>query len=138
MFNVDNTSLTGRTYLGGWGDWPDMKSSLIQRVFGHMLRLAGPVVKEFQSDLYHDALALEGILDRGMNAIETATSFHFAVRHHGTWTESMAITAATGNHGDLTRRLYQITVERDDRKAWWIEVEDVTDTIADTLADLKR
>lgn len=123
----NTTALTGRHRLVGWGDWESVKPSLIQRVFGHMVRLAAPVVTEYHSDLYWDAVNLEAILDNGMNQTETATSFLYAVRTSGTnFGESALCSAEIGSPGLI---LYTITVEIDDRRCWWIEITDETDNV---------
>lgn len=132
--NDQTSPLDTEIPLVGWGEYRDLKDQIVCRTFGHMVRLAAPVVKEFLSDLYRDALGLETILDAGLNQIERGTSFFFAVRHSGTWLGEMALAADSQNHGDPTFRLYWITVGCDDRKAWTIEIEDRTGGGADLLA----
>lgn len=124
--------------LVGWGSYTDLKDQIVARTFGHLVRLAAPVVKEYHSDLYWDAVNLGANLDLGLNAVETATSLYFVVRHSGTWFGEQAILAATSNLGDKTLRLYHLDIGCDERQAWTITITDETDSIADTLADLKR
>lgn len=128
---MNSTHLTEpvtRHRLVGFGDWATMKPSLVQRVFGHLVRLATPVVEEYHSDLYWDAINLEAVLDRNLNQIETGTSFLYAVRTSGTNMEESALCSAEiGSPGLI---LYRITVEVDERMTWWIEIEDETNNVA--------
>jgi hypothetical protein len=136
--NDQTSPLDTEIPLVGWGSYTYLKNQILSRTFGHMVRLATPVVKEYHSDLFIDAMNLEANLDLGLNAVETATSLYFVVRHSGTWLGEQAIHAATSNHGDSTLRLYHLSLGCDDRQAWSITITDETDTIAETLADLRR
>lgn len=136
MTNDQTSPLDTDIPLVGWGSYTDLKSQILSRTFGHMVRLATPVVKEFHSDLFIDAMNLEANLDLGLNAVETGTSLYFAVRHSGTWFGEQAIHSATSNHGDSTFRLYHLSIGCDERQAWTIRITDETDTIAETLADV--
>lgn len=138
MINDQTSPLDVEIPLVGWGTYTQLKDQIAVRTFGHMIRLAAPVVKEYHGDLYHDAHNLPGHLDRNINAVETATSVYFAVRHSGTWLGDMAVMAATQAHGDKTLRLYHLSIGCDERQAWSITITDETDTIAQTLADIKR
>lgn len=134
MTNDQTSPLDTEIPLVGWGDYESLRDQIIARTFGHMIRLATPVVKEYHSDLYHDAANLPGIIESGMNQMETSTSFFFVVRHSGTWLGEMALSADAQAHGDDTLRLYWISIWCDDRKAWHIEIEDQTGQGADLLA----
>jgi len=136
--NDQTSPLDTEIPLVGWGTYDQLKEQITVRTFGHMVRLAMPVVKEYHSDLYTDAMNLEGNLDLGLNAVETTTSVYFAVRHSGTWLGDTAVMAATQNHGDKTLRLYHLSIGCDERQMWSITITDETDTIADTLKDVKR
>jgi hypothetical protein len=138
MSNDQRSPLDTAIPLVGWGSYADLKNQIMSRTFGHMVRLAAPVVKEYHSDLFIDALNLEANLDLGLNAVETGTSLYYAVRHSGTWMGDMAVTAATSNHGDPTFRLYHLSIGCDERQAWSITITDETDSIRDTVRDLRR
>lgn len=137
MTNSQTSPLNTEIPLVGWGSYSDLKNQIMSRTFGHMVRLATPVVKEYHSDLFIDALNLEANLDLGLNAVETSTSVYYVVRHSGTWFGEQAVIAATSNHGDPTLRLYHLSIGCDDRQSWSITITDETDTIVETLADLK-
>jgi hypothetical protein len=64
--------------LYGWEpNWAQAKRPVLALLFGHMVRRATPVMHEYQSDLYHDALWLEQHCVPG-------TSFDWLVRPSGT------------------------------------------------------
>lgn len=63
--------------LVGWGSFEDLASSIKPRVFGHMVQLAIPVVKEYHSDLFHDATWLNENLTADL-------TFDYVVRTSGT------------------------------------------------------
>lgn len=132
---IDQTSpIDTEIPLIGWGDYSTLKDQIASRTFGHMVRLATPVVKEYHSDLYIDAMNLPALIEQNMNAMETGTSFFYAVRKSGTFFGEMALAADSQNHGDSTFRLYWIHLSMDARKAWIIEIEDRTGGGADLIA----
>lgn len=138
MTNDQQSPLDTDIPLVGWGSYSDLKNQILSRTFGHMVRLAAPVVKEYHSDLFIDAMNLSANLDLGLNQMETATSMYYAVRHSGTWFGESAIYCATSNHGDPTFRLYRLSIGCDERQSWSITITDETDSLVETLADLKR
>lgn len=68
--------LTGTHRLWGWSETFDA-TALHQRIFGYLVQLATPVVKEYHGDLFHDAMWLrENLTGPG--------AFLYCVRHSGT------------------------------------------------------
>lgn len=64
--------------LYGWEpDWTRAKRPVLALLFGEMVRRATPIMREYQSDLYHDALWMEQHLTPGK-------SFDWLIRPSGT------------------------------------------------------
>lgn len=103
--------------LGGWGDFNTLRESLLPRIFGHMVQLATPVVKEFHGDLFHDAEWLR-------KNIDGPCSFEFLVRTSGTNVgESARIMVNIGAPGAI---LYRLTVAMEERRqSWSLTIEEV-------------
>lgn len=71
-------TITEQTYrLIGWGAFEELQEPIRALLFGHMVKLAIPVVQEYLSDLYHEA----HWIDENVNG---ETTFEFLVRHSGT------------------------------------------------------
>jgi len=49
------THLGEKVRLVGWGTFEDLQLSIRARLFGELVKRATPVVKEYESDLFHDA-----------------------------------------------------------------------------------
>ena len=74
-----NTTTVVRLASGNVSD--PIQSGIPQRLFGELVKLARPVVREFESDLYIDALWVrEHVLDEHSAPLE----FWYTVRHSGT------------------------------------------------------
>lgn len=103
---------TGTHDLWGWGDFDG--SALHQRIFGHLVVLATPVVKEYHSDLFHDALWIK-------ETVTGPTSFLFLVRHSGTHLGRSAALMFESVHYDAV--LYNIDLSVDERKRWTLTID---------------
>ena len=78
MHTVANTGPESTTHrLVGWGSFLNLQDQIRARLFGHLVVLATPVVKEYHSDLFHDAQWLR-------DNVVGETEFHFVVRDSGT------------------------------------------------------
>jgi hypothetical protein len=119
MPDVD-TTVTGETFtvrLSGWHPFNDGVRALL---FGHMVKLAVPVVQHYHSDLYHDARWLE-------ENVSGPTEFDWLVRPSGT---NIAGTAKIGVEigAGETARFYRVRVfsdpgryePRDDEGNWHV------------------
>lgn len=62
--------------LVGYGDFATLADSIKMRLFGHMVALAAPVVKEYHGDLLIDA--------EWVRSLEGEVSTLYTVRHSGT------------------------------------------------------
>lgn len=109
--------------LVGWGSWEDIgEDYVLPRVFGHLVRLAAPVVQEFHSDLYRDAQWLP-------KNVTGPCEVDFVVRHSGTYLGingakwNMARTYITSpsnwSKGD---RFYRLALTVDDRGEWSLTI----------------
>lgn len=79
------------------------------KVFGHLVRLAAPVLTHHHGDLYHDALWLHG------NAHGRAFAFYWSVGESGT-SIGLAPEALSRTHG------YRVIVSLDERYRTWLTV----------------
>lgn len=119
-YPAEYTTLVGKHRLVGWGDYPALRDAILPRVFGYLVGLATPVVKEFHGDLFHDAETLPKFLDAAL-AGSTYAQWNYCVRHSGTnmngtatiMFESLAYDAA----------LYNLHLYMDDRREWWLEID---------------
>lgn len=109
--------------LVGWGtDAEFIKGYVLPRVFGHLVRLAAPVVQEFHSDLYSDAEWLP------LN-VTGPCEMDFVVRQHGThlgmvgenWNmaRSYMESPSMWTGGD---RFYRLALTVDDRGEWSLTI----------------
>lgn len=73
------TILAGTHRLWGYSDTFDA-DNLHQRIFGFLVQMAAPVVKEYHGDLFHDAEWVRA----NVTGPNEAGSFLFCVRHSGT------------------------------------------------------
>lgn len=64
--------------LTGWGTFEDLEGNIRALLFDQLLERALPVVKEYRSDLFHDAMWLREHLT------SERLEFDFMVRHSGT------------------------------------------------------
>lgn len=116
------TSLTSEHRLVGWGTFEDLSSSILALLFGHMVRLAAPVVEEYHSDLFHDAEWIR-------KNVTGPTSFDFVVRTSGTHVGQIARVAfdSYAPGGILyTLDLYPVTNGRSERNSdWWLRITEV-------------
>lgn len=71
------TSVTDHRLYGWEPDWAFAQSPVKALLFGHMVRLATPVMHQYQSDLYHDATWLE-------HKLRPTHTFEWLVRPSGT------------------------------------------------------
>lgn len=108
--------------LVGWGDFDDLSDQIRARLFGHLARLAGPVVAEYHSDLYRDAHWIAENVNGPIN-------LDFVVRYHGTflgevgaeWNMARAYTQSTSNHGEVDE-FYRLVLTVDDRREWYLTI----------------
>ena len=127
--------LTGKHRLWGWSKAFDA-AALHQRIFGFLVQMAAPVVKEYHGDLFHDARWLT-------NNVTGPGSFLFCVRHSGTnighsarlMYESVAYDAV----------LYNIDVSIEKGGEWFLTVDVLgarparaTASTADRVLDVAR
>lgn len=74
-----NTETVETRFLGNYIGFGDVGiEAEVARVFGFLAEKAGPVVKHYHSDLYHDAQWLEKYL------FGDSFTFYWAVREYGT------------------------------------------------------
>lgn len=83
-----------------------------QFIFGKMVASAAPVVREYHSDLYHDALSLEGFLAK-------ESPFYFVVRKYGTHLLSHNGVNAHLQVTSSDCRVYRISLHVDDATGYW-------------------
>jgi hypothetical protein len=114
---------TGTHDLVGWGSYDMLDDSILPRVFGHLVVLAGPVVKEFHGDLFWDADSLRMILSAAFadNPDRTEASFLYCVRHSGTHIGPVGKIMFESHHYDAV--LYNLTVSTDERGRWTLRVD---------------
>lgn len=97
--------------LVGWGTFDDLSDSIPQRVFGELVKLAQPVLREFHSDLFWDAKAV--------TEIAGPTSFDYLVRPSGTtmglFARDMFDVSGAG------AVLYHVVLREEDRR-WVLDV----------------
>lgn len=106
------TEVSETIELMGYGTFDELKNSgLRARLFGEMVKKALPVVKEYHSDLYLDALMIRDI--------DGPTRFPFIVRHHGTHTGQMALGMADIERGKDSTILYDVNLHESNRR-WFV------------------
>lgn len=98
--------------LWGWGKEYD-SDVLPQRIFGHLVRLAAPVVKEYHGDLYHDAMWVK-------ETISGPTEFLFLVRHSGTHIGPSAQLMFDSLSTNAV--LYRVSLSVDERGRWTLRI----------------
>ncbi len=110
---MKDTITTSETIdLWGWGHEYD-SDVMDQRIFGHLVRLAAPVVKEYHGDLFHDALWVR-------DNINGPTEFLFCVRHSGTNLGPNAQLMFDGLSHDAV--LYRLSLSVDERGRWTLRI----------------
>lgn len=108
--------------LVGWGDFEDLHDQIRSRLFGHLARLAAPVVVEYHSDLYRDA---QWIAENVTGPCE----MDFVVRYHGTflgmvgaeWNMARTHIQSTSGHGE-TDRFYYLSLTMTDKREWLLTI----------------
>lgn len=109
--------------LVGWGDFETIGTGyVLPRLFGHLVRLAAPVVQEYHSDLYRDAQWLP-------KNVTGPVELDFIVRHSGT---HLGVVGADFNmarsymehpvnwsEGD---RFYRLSLTVDERGEWSLTI----------------
>lgn len=99
----DTTTTTdGNSFTVRLVGWTDMNHGVRALLFGHMVKLAMPVVREYLSDLYHDAQWLE-------ENVQGPREFDFLVRPSGTNIAESARTGVSIGAGE-TARFYRVRV----------------------------
>jgi len=84
-------------------------------IFGHMVRLARPILVRYQSDLYHDAMWLASVID--------ACTFYYLIRP-GTLIYRDAVDADAVAH-QLGAVLYRFDLTQD-RGTWYLAINRAT------------
>lgn len=109
--------------LVGYGtDAKFIKGYVLPRVFGHLVRLAAPVVQEFHSDLYRDAEWLP------LN-VTGPCEMDFVARQHGThlgmvgakWNMARSYMESPSMWTD-DDKFYRLALTVDDRGEWSLTV----------------
>lgn len=102
--------------IGQWGTFGELSKSIKCRVFGHMVRLAAPVVKEYHSDLFWDAQWVE-------SHVNGPLAFDYVVRTSGTHLGRNA-RGAMGSYapGGI---LYGLDLYSVDNRVWNLRVTEV-------------
>ncbi len=97
--------------LWGWDrTWDGARSAVQCTLFGEMVKRAIPVVREYHSDLFHDA---QWVRDN----VTGPMSFLFMVRYHGTHVGDSA-EIAEQQASTEPRTLYRVTVSVDGAGQW--------------------
>jgi hypothetical protein len=103
----DFTPVVDRQRLYGWADWtPGSARTIRALLFGEMVKRAKPVVKEYPSDLYHDAVWIT-------ENVNGPTEFWWMVRHSGTNVAEYAVTQESIESGG-SRVLYHVALTDED------------------------
>lgn len=101
--------------VGQWGTFEELKNSILPRIFGHMVVLASPVVKEYHGDLFHDAEWLRENVNGPMVV-------DYLVRTSGT---NLGVSAQTmraiGAPGGV---YYTLRLQSEDNRVWTLEIEE--------------
>lgn len=71
------TTRTEKVRLTGWGTFDELGRSIKALLFGEMVKRATPVVEQYHSDLFHDALWIN-------ETVTGPTTIDFLVRTSGT------------------------------------------------------
>lgn len=100
--------------LVGWGDFDTLAESIRMRVYGHMIVLATPVVKEYHGDLLLDARWIE-------TNLTGPRSFLYTVRHSGTNLGSLAAPLALAINPN-NAIMYGLSLYTEDRE-WYLRVD---------------
>lgn len=110
----DETTKIGEPIrLYGWEKkWVEAATPVKALLFGHMVKLATPVVKFYPSDLYHDVHWLD-------ENVTGPTVFWFMVRESGTNIGESAITQEY-LLGSQPRSLYRVELVMDERGQWLV------------------
>lgn len=119
----ENSAVTHR--LVGWGVWSQIGEYVLPRLFGHLVALATPVVKEYHGDLFRDAEWLRA-------TVTGPIEMDYVVRHHGThlgevgaaWNMARSYMDSPAMHGK-TDRFYRLSLTVDDRGEWSLTIQQV-------------
>lgn len=113
MSNSTSTGSLTSHVVGQWGTFSELRGSILPRIFGHMVTLASPVVKEYHSDLYHDARWLDENVDGPMIV-------DYLVRTSGT---NLGVSAQSmrsiGAPGGV---YYTLTLHSADNRVWTLDI----------------
>lgn len=113
--------------LVGWGDDAEfIKGYVLPRVFGHLVRLAAPVVQEYHSDLYRDAEWLPKNVTGPceMDFVVRPSGTHLG-RVGGAWNMARTYMGSPSNW-TKSDRFYRLALTVDERREWWLTITDVT------------
>lgn len=110
--------------LVGWGDFDTLAETIHMRLFGHLVRLAAPVVVEHHGDLFIDAQTIA-------EEVNGPCRFDFFVRHLGThlymWRDNspsdMVEPIRSARSDGLVH--YRITLTCDSRQEWHLSIHNV-------------
>lgn len=115
-------SLVGNHRLVGWGSYATLCEQVMARTFGFMVQAAGLAVKEYHSDLFHDAGWLRREMDDVLgNPANGPMRFMYCVRHHGTNVgDSARLMFESWNYDEA---LYLFEVQVNERGEWHLSID---------------
>lgn len=107
--------------LIGYGDFADLRHQIASRLFGEMLQRATPVVKEYHSDLFHDA---EWLRERIIGRV-CSEQFAYVVRPSGTHLGIQAEYALRPSLWQRGSRAYIVTLTEDESESqtWYVRFD---------------
>ena len=107
--------MTQTIELAKWHDpADDIPSTLYSSVYGELIKLAMPIIKEYHGDLYYDAQWVEKWLEE---LATTSEPFYYGVRVSGTHIGTDGNIIADHNTG-----VYKLTIYNLD-SIWYVDIE---------------
>ena len=111
--------------LVGWGTYDQVVDSIKCRTFGHVVRLAAPIVQEFHSDLFWDAKIVSDLLDANLSSGQTEYEFAVCLRHSGTHVSDVGSdkgAAISASINETSAFLFRFILTMDDRQYWHLTI----------------
>lgn len=97
--------------LMGWGTFEEMSGSILALLFGELVRRAIPIVREYASDLFHDAEWLRA-------NVAGPVTFDWMARPSGTNIGAESVAAGLSIGAGAGAVAYRVTVADDGRGLW--------------------